>query len=138
MATKIIFTHPQKNRIESSYYSFHNVKSKCLYIFFFFTDMCNVRNEYNGHEKSSEFASIWFVCVCVEVLRPIQPIRSMSSDVEKIYLTTLFLRQVQSSKRLTSTSTHSFARQLPFLNQRKPIYGINRIACIPAFNKIHT
>ena len=58
--------------------------------------------------------------VCVDVLQPNQPIMVISS--RSIYLTTLFfLDRLKSSKQLTSTCAHSFARnwQLPFLSQQK-------------------
>ena len=50
---------------------------------------------------------------------PVNPL--WSCWVRSVYLTTLFLGQVWSSKLLTSTCAHSFARnwQLPFLKQWK-------------------
>ena len=60
-----------------------------------------------------------YLFVCVEVLRPSQSIRVVSSAVN--LPNHAFVWAGLSSKRLTSTCAHSFARnwQLPFLDQGK-------------------
>ena len=68
--------------------------------------------QYSG--KQTWANSVWF-----EVLRPCQPVKFMSS--QSVYLITLLLCKLQSSKRITSTWAQSFDRnwQLSFLNQNK-------------------
>ena len=70
--------------------------------------------------------TVWY-CLSVQILRFLfvlriyGPVNKLGSCwVQSVYQSTLFPRQVLSSKRLTSACAHSFTRnwQLPFLNQQ--------------------
>ena len=80
------------------------------------------------YHKSKYCANEWILSqmiilclfVCVEILRPYQPIRVMSSVVS-LPNNTFSSEGFKSSKWLISTCAHSFGRnwQMPFLNQQK-------------------